>query len=103
MFEFMGTAMLTSLELWPEEALYLMEGSQLGSLLILISNRYFIENIRLFLLSFNILSLDLKYGELSMSLQQAYTALLTGQQALARYLVYAKLVKLGYRVSLIKI
>ena len=37
-----------------------------------------------------------------MSLQQAYTALLTGQQALARYLVYAKLVKLGYRVSLIK-
>jgi len=70
MFEFMGTAMLTSLELWPEEALYLMEGSQL----------------------------DLKYGELSMSLQQAYTALLTGQQALARYLVYAKLVKLGYRV-----
>ncbi len=31
MFEFMGTAMLTSLELWPEEALYLMEGSQLGS------------------------------------------------------------------------
>ncbi len=51
---------------------------------------------------FNLLSLDLKYGELSMSLQQAYTALLTGQQALARYLVYAKLVKLGYRVSLIK-
>ena len=30
MFDFMGTAVATCLELWPEEALYLMEGSQLG-------------------------------------------------------------------------
>ena len=35
MFDFMGTAVATCLELWPEEALYLMEGSQLGNLVLI--------------------------------------------------------------------
>ena len=36
MFDFMGIAVATCLELWPEEALYLMEGSQLGIVYILL-------------------------------------------------------------------
>ena len=42
MFDFMGTAVATCLELWPEEALYLMEGSQLGRFQILFDYHNFL-------------------------------------------------------------
>ena len=46
--------------------------------------------------------LEIYYDDVPMSIQQGYTTLLDSHCTLLEYLVYAKLMKIGYRVSLNK-
>ncbi|XP_053608054.1 uncharacterized protein Tsen54 [Plodia interpunctella] len=69
-WQYLGHHSNKALYLNPEEALYLMEVN----------------------------CLHLKYNEVTVSLQQAYSLLLRGQVSLMQYKVYASLSRLGYRI-----
>lgn len=127
----MGATVEGRIELKPEEALYLLECSQLGAVQTPKSIKHYVSVLNCFIdiwklyhivlhiflklkvkyfpypcwstptifIFYFYLVVDLSYDEVPVSIQQGYTALVGGGDCtLQEYLVYARLMKLGYKV-----